>query len=417
MIAGAVAGEPDSGSSVTSPYLDLRARRLEYLGPRPEPSAGDEVREITLGWFGPSDPDEPVAGDLWWSADLAVREANSANGSGQPLIRLIPKWSENPWGTGIAGLFKAVYENKLSAIIGSIDGASTHLAEQVVAKAQLPLLSPVSTDKSVNLAGVSWMFSCAPADDVIAPVMAELAWTARPAGVGRLILVSGTDHDSRALAGELLKALSRKHQTPQFRFEVSPGAVSLEAQRPALARAGPDTVLLVAEPGDAARLVRSIRELAPACVIIGDHRLARFRFRSLAGTAAEGVRLPLLLRPGETEALFGRFAALFRARYQREPDYAAALSYDATRLMMEAIHHAGPDRGRIREELVRLTPWRGMVGEVRWNGLGENTGGTPRPGVIRGGQTRLLESPAGDELPPSPSAKSNGPTEHEPTQH
>jgi hypothetical protein len=41
------------------------------------------------------------------------------------------------------------YEDKVWAIIGGIDGATTHLAEQVAAKAQLTLVNPVATDRSI----------------------------------------------------------------------------------------------------------------------------------------------------------------------------------------------------------------------------------------------------------------------------
>ena len=108
---------------------------------------------------------------MWCAACLAIEEANQAGGYEGLPFRLVPGWSGNPWGSGITAVTRMVYSQKVWAVIGGIDGPSTHLAEQVVAKARLPLLSPGSTDKTVNLANVPWMFSCVPDDHLLAPVL------------------------------------------------------------------------------------------------------------------------------------------------------------------------------------------------------------------------------------------------------
>ena len=64
------------------------------------------------------------------------------------------------------------YNDRVWAIIGSIDGVATHVAEQVVTKALLPLIDPGSTDRTVNAAMVPWMFSCLPGDPAIADALA-----------------------------------------------------------------------------------------------------------------------------------------------------------------------------------------------------------------------------------------------------
>ena len=53
-------------------------------------------------------------------------------------------------------------------------GPSAHLAEQVVAKARLPLVCPVSSDRTANVANVPWMFSVLPGDNAQAPCLAEV---------------------------------------------------------------------------------------------------------------------------------------------------------------------------------------------------------------------------------------------------
>ncbi|MFO1499029.1 MAG: ABC transporter substrate-binding protein [Verrucomicrobiota bacterium] len=247
------------------PYLRYRDLSLGYTGPD---EARTNLAEIRIAWFGPSDPLDRTAGGMWWAASRAVREANeaggyreSAAGEGRPF-RLIPSWSTNVWGAGVAQLARLVYEAEPVALVGSIDSATTHLAEQVVAKANLPLVSPVTTDQSITLAGVSWMFACAPSDPVIARVLVQHLVTGLSSNRDKVVVVNTTDHESRMQAREVLKALNLHQLTPQFRFEVL-RALAITAQLRALAPFRPATVLVVASAEDSARLVRAIREGAP----------------------------------------------------------------------------------------------------------------------------------------------------------
>ena len=343
---------------------------LEYRG-----SEGDftNLAEIRIGWFGPHDATNSSTADEWWAANLAVREGNAQGGCANLPVRLVPRWAADSWRAGGALLTRMVYDEQPLALLGSVDSPSTHLAEQVVAKANLPLVSPVATDKSVTLAGVSWMFSCAPADDAIARVLVADVLAMLPGVTDELALVACTDHESRMTAREVLRELSRCHRLPGFRFDIPANALEITRQMVALGESRPAAVLVVASAEDTARLVAAVREKAPAARIFGSQSMGRFRFRDLAGPAAEGVRFPLLFVPDRRNQATARFIDRFTAECGRAPDYTAALAYDATRFLIEAIRRAGPNRARIRENLKELSPWAGIAGTICFDGTGQNT--------------------------------------------
>ncbi|MBL7041774.1 MAG: ABC transporter substrate-binding protein, partial [Pirellulaceae bacterium] len=200
LLAFSSAGRDSAGAEPDrrKPFFDARKQRSEYAGPGRETSTSEEeVEEVLIGYFGPSDPDDPIGGDLWKAAQLAIAQVNSKGGYRGKPFRLVPAWSENPWGTGVKLVTRLAYDQRVWAIVGGIDGPTTHLAEQVVAKARLPLVSPISTDKTVNLANVPWMFSLAPGDHLLAPPLA--AEIAARIGDGHFMIVSADDHDSRLL--------------------------------------------------------------------------------------------------------------------------------------------------------------------------------------------------------------------------
>ena len=513
----------------SAPFFQFRETTLGYHGPAADFT---NLTEIRLGWFGPTNLDDPLTGDLWWAASYAIREANRQSAergtrnaehgtrnpksegssisevrkpawSGQPAgtgsaagkrtedsnsgrpqfrgsgfglpsdfgfrisdfdrlpFRLIPRWAADPWGTGVSRLTRMVYDEQPLALIGSVDSASTHLAEQVVAKANLPLVSPIATDKSVTLAGVSWMFSCAPSDDVIArvlvdeilatlnaasadesairnpqPAIAGSLPTSAPAANSefrvprsafphRLALLTGTDHESRMLTREVLREFSRRGRMPDLRLDVPPGAPDVSRQMERLAESKPEIVLIIAGAEDSARLVQAVHASTPqglgvrqplaasraidtnqkapedgrtpgpsrassdwplaACALFGSQSMGRARFRELAGPAAEGVRFPLLFTADPADPHYARFANRFQTERGRAPDYTAVMTYDATRLLIEAILKAGPNRARIRETLSGLSPWPGLAGPIQFDGTGQNTRSNLRLGTIRDG--------------------------------
>ena len=381
-----------------------------------EPDVVATVNEVRIGYFGPADPEHPLGGDMWRAARLAIERANAEGGYRGRPFRLVPAWSENPWGTGTAQLARLVYRHQVWAIVGGIDGPSTHLAEQVVAKARLTLISPVSTDKTVNLANVPWMFSLAPGDHLAAEPLAEEI--KRRQAAGALVLLSADDHDSRMFTAELKKALSKRNLGLRRQIEFHRGARQSATLARQVLEIGPAIVIVSADPGDSARQVAALRTAGYVGRIFGGPAMGHREFVARAADAAEGVVFPLLYdtsdsglkqrvpllacpavqrehsprntagqassgtqvigntlfqpAPGES-ASGGEFHKAYNRKHERQPDYTAAHTYDAVRLLVAAIRTAGLDRAGIRDALAELSPWTGATGLVSFDGLGSNT--------------------------------------------
>ena len=367
------------------PFYRLREHQAEYAGPGRDEPPPQDVDEVLLGYFGPGDPAHPDGGDLWLAAQMAVDEANRQRGYRGKPFRIVARWSENPWGTGVAEVARMVYDEKVWAIVGGIDGPSTHLAEQVVAKARLPLVSPATSDKTVNLANVPWMFSLLPGDHLQAPVVA--AAVSDRVGSRAFVLVSAVDHDSRLFAAELRKCLASRRLAPRYHFEHSEAPQDEPRLLDRIVESKPDAVVLVAGAHQGARLLVGLRGRGFAGLVFGSATMGRRRFHEEAGDAAEGVLFPLLYDPQQAsqEKASAAFCAAFTSRFGTSPDYAAAHTYDAFRLLVAAIRTAGLNRARIRDALRDLSPYSGVTGTVAWDLQGSNTRAVSL-GTIRDGR-------------------------------
>jgi branched-chain amino acid transport system substrate-binding protein len=348
-------------------FSNLRSHQTEYAGPGREKGSAANVKEVLIGYFGPSLPSDPRGGDMWNAACLAVEQANRKGGYKGLPFRLVAGWSENPWGTGVTEVARMVYIDKVWAIIGGIDGPSTHLAEQVVAKARLTLINPASTDKTVNLANVPWMFSCLPADHLLAPVLAKAI--ASDVGKQSFILVSAVDHDSHLFTVELTKSFIQYKLSPSYQFEFKPGQDNYDGLVEEIMRARPDALVLAAPAVESVKMISAVRSRGFGGIIYGGPCLGRQDFIQRAGDAAEGVVFPLLFKHGKELAAFEK---VFIARFGRRPDNLAAHTYDAVNLLIVAIRKAGLNRARIRDVVSELSPWKGVTGTIKWDPSGAN---------------------------------------------
>jgi branched-chain amino acid transport system substrate-binding protein len=72
-----------------------------------------------------------------------------------------------------------------------------------------------------------------------------------------------------------------------------------------------------------------------------------------------------------------RFVEAFRKRFGMTPDGNAALAYDATMLLADAVTHAGSDRRHIRDYLATLAehgPYQGVTGPIAFSPDGDPLG-------------------------------------------
>jgi len=370
--------------SAPVPHFDARRQQTEYVGPAREPIDREDLQEILIGYFGPSDLDDPVSGPLWRAAQEAIRDANEQGGYHGTPFRLLPVWSADPWGTGIKQLTRLVYRDQVWAIVGGPDGPSTHLAEQVVAKARLPLVSPVSTDKTVNLANVPWMFSLAPGDHLIVKTLAPSIVTA--AAEGPVVVISANDHDSYLFWRELNQQLRQAHVVPAFHFQFKPATGPLgRIVRECLA-ADPAAVVAIADASDSRRLVQAVRQAGFDRVIFGGPNMGRGAFIESTRSANPGdIVFPLLHHVGtcRKDAVDAR-----DAKRAGRADFASLHAYDAVTLVVTAIRQAGLSRAAIRRALRDQSPCEGRSGRIEWDGLGGNTRAVTL-GTIRRGSLAL----------------------------
>jgi ABC-type branched-subunit amino acid transport system substrate-binding protein len=334
---------------------------VEFTGPRGGTVGPSSLRELRIGVFGPD------TGEAFNGAALAVERWNAAGGFRGTPLRLVARWSDDPWRGGAREMVRLVYQDSVWAVLGFVNGDATHIAEQVVTKAWVPLVAPVSADPSLTYIRIPWIFRLPPDEEAQAGALVRDGVLAR--SLAHVGLVTSSDHDGRTFANAVLERLTAAELPPAFHFEV-PASGDLAALAARALSFDPDAVIVRLPPA-------AMRELLD--------RLSR-----------AGVRVPLFVPwipgmdppalrdryPGEVLVVrpfreadnpaYADFARVYRARYRVEPTPTAAYSYDAVNLLVSALEASGLNRAALRDAIAAQTGFVGATGVVSWDNAGGN---------------------------------------------
>jgi ABC-type branched-subunit amino acid transport system substrate-binding protein len=345
--------------------------------------AGFAVQEVRIGYFGPSDGDD----DMFAAACLAIERANAAGGDEGTVYRLMPCWSEEPWGSGIKQVVRMVYEDDVCAIIGGVDGPTTHLVEQVVAKARLPLINPVSSDVSISLANVPWMYTCVPGDDLQAKALMQTL-DEMPVSA-RIVLLSANDHDSHLFADEIVKALNRVKRSVDFHYEFDHKRKDISELMEQVVGHEPDVLVLSAGVRNCVRIVNAVEGKLEGAVIVGPGCMGSNSFIDGIENMPERIVFPLLYHADRKRV---DVDALYFERTGKHLDYRSAYTYDAVNILLDAIGQVGAGRQDLHDRLSGMTPWKGVAGKIQWDSKGRNVTAVGL-GTYRHGKLIRIEHP------------------------
>jgi branched-chain amino acid transport system substrate-binding protein len=354
------------------PYADTTDQRLEAA-----PKL-DDLEAVRIGLFVPSRGDRAAAGlAMRRGAELAIEAANASGGYRGVPFALMVRPDDHVWGSA-REVVQLVYADRVWAVVGAIGGESTHIAEQIVTKAHLPLVAPAASEASLTQINIPWMFRCFPGDDELADTVVD---DLRARGLLRAaVVVADTyDHHHRAQAWE--KAFTGRGGSVVATVVVEPGGGDAEmgvALR-VLLELQPDAVVVWTPLADGVSVLRWLRQHELEAALYGGPDLAVPQLVAELGAAADRLRAAAGCDLWSQREPLQRFREQYEARYGETPDATAALTFDGVGMVVRAIRSGGLNRARIRDALSEMNGHEGVCGPRAF----DNTGATTAPPVLR----------------------------------
>jgi ABC-type branched-subunit amino acid transport system substrate-binding protein len=368
------------------PYKEHFLLQMEYTGPGraiPEP---EDVKTVKIGFIGPimstvsvatggKSHEEALGIKMLQGARLAVEQWNERGGYLRRKIpfELVVSNDNGLWGASGNEIIKMAYKDHVWGILGTIDGANSHIAIRVALKAELVMMNTGDTDPTFIETNIPWVMRCIGDDRQQSYLLMD--YLIRKMGYKRIGIIRASNRYGRFGVREVRDS-ARRLGFPiilEMAYRVGSGDYSLQLER--LKAANLDAVIHWGDAEDSAAILNAMRKMGMNQPYFASDRTVAEAFTRVAGANAEGVICAYPWNPDRKDPKLEEFRAAFRKRFNSEPETYAAHGYDGMNLLIWAVQVAGLNRAKIRDVLAyRSKPWPGVTGDIPFSAALDDLG-------------------------------------------
>lgn len=368
------------------PFKEHFLIQVEYTGPGralPEPQ---DLETVKLGFIGPimstvsvatggKSHEETLGIKMLQGARLAIEHANAKGGYFKRNIpfELVVTNDNGLWGASGNEIVNMVYKDKAWAILGTIDGANSHIAIRVALKAEIAMMNSGDTDPTFVETNIPWAFRCISDDRQQGYLLVDYLY--RKLGLKRIGIIRASSRYGRFGVREI-KDGSRRLGNPiilEMAYNLGTRDFSLQLER--LRKENLDAIIHWGDAIEGARILNQMRDMGMKQPYLACDRCLSDEFIEIAGKNAEGVICPSPWNPKGKNKRLTEFRKAFRKRFGEEPETFAAHAYDGMNMLIWAVQVAGLNRAKIRDMLAyRGTPWKGVTGDIMLSACHDDVG-------------------------------------------
>ncbi|MBI4866570.1 MAG: ABC transporter substrate-binding protein [Candidatus Wallbacteria bacterium] len=347
------------------------------------PLAGHVVR---VGFLGPlTGPASPYGESCRRGIELALADA-AASGPG-PSFELVAVDDAGDEVKAGAGAVKLAHEDKVVAILGAVNSASTHVAARVAAMAGCPQLTSVSTDPALTRTNNRWLFRNLADDTLQGAALARYLYDTR--SLKRIALLHDDNRYGRGGARVIRSESERRGLPLVLDREFARGTTVFDGLAQDVAASKAEAVVIWGLFAEAADIAKALSASGIRALVTGGDGLASPAFLARAQAAAEGAVVTYPFDPAAANPETRGFVERYQARHGAPPDSFAAHSYDAAMAVVRAVREVGADRERVRAALAGMPPSRGVAGSFELDEAG-NARAAVELAVVQDGRFRPL---------------------------
>jgi branched-chain amino acid transport system substrate-binding protein len=297
---------------------------------------------------------------------IAIDEANAAGGYKGKKFEAVVKNDNGLWGASANEVVTLSYEDKVWAIIGTVDGANTHIAIRVALRTEVPIVNVADLDPTLVETKIPWLIRVIPDDRQQTYTIAYYVY--KQLGLNSVAILRANNRYGRFGVAQFRKSSIKLGKPAPIEINYEPNFdkvnPNFDIQMARLEEVKPDAVVLWADAEAGGALVRKIRDHGMNFPIFACERIVHPDFLKAAGKAAEGIVAIYPFDPNAKNPKYTEFARRYEERFHEKPDCYAVHSYDGTMITIEAIRRAGLNRYRIRDAMEEMRHWDGASGPV-----------------------------------------------------
>ena len=367
----------------TRPYKQFFLDPLEYRGYGRQIPEPEQVDSVKIGFLGPIEPtvsvatgglshEEPLGRKMLQGAKLAIERANAGGGyrGGKIPYRLVVRNDNGLWGASGNEIIHLAYKDKVRAILGTIDGANSHIAIRVALKVEIPVMNTGDTDPTFTETAIPWVFRVISDDRQMCYLLADFVF--KKLKLTRVAALRANNRYGRIGIDEFRDAATRLGHPFLAELNYPVGDTDFTPQLQRIKSLNPEVVITYGDAVESGLILKQMRAMGMNQWFIGSDRMVSPEFIKNAGENIGKAAAGYPYNPGSSDPRYLEFKRLFYKRFGETPETYAAHAYDGMCMLIEAIEKAGLNRARIRDELANMKYYDGVTGKKEFDAVFNN---------------------------------------------
>jgi branched-chain amino acid transport system substrate-binding protein len=365
------------------PYKRFFLEPVPYRGYGREIPEAELVESVKIGFLGPIEPtvsvatggashEEPLGRKMLQGAQLAIEDANTRGGyrGGGTPYELVIRNDNGLWGASGNEIVDLAYNEHVWAILGTIDGANSHIAIRVALKAEVPIMNTGDTDPTFVETSIPWVCRNITDDRQMSYALADYVFGTLE--LTRVAALRANNRYGRISIDEFRDAATRLGHPFLAELNYQLGDTDFGPQLEAIKALAPEAVITYGDAAESAMILKQMRAMGMDQWFIGSDRMVTPTFLEDVGQGASKIIAGYPYDPTRDDPQYLQFVERFTKRFGEPPETYAAHAYDGMTQLIEAIERAGLNRALILDQLMATKTWRGVTGEKNYDAICAN---------------------------------------------
>jgi len=371
---------PGYGRHIPEPH-HIDTIKIGFIGPifdtTTDPIGDREGRELRVNqrvirWDGyQASHLAPMGKKMLQGATLAIEHANNRGGyRGKIPFKMIVRNDNGNWRSSGRELIMLAYKDSVWAVLGTIDGANSHIAIRAALKAEIPVMNSADTDPTFVETNIPWVFRCITDDREMCYLLADFAF--KKLGLKRVAALRATNRYGRMSIDEFRDAATRLGKPFITELQYQEGDVDFTNQLKRIQALKADGIITYGNLRESALILKQMREFGMQQWYLGSDRMVSEQFAQIVGIDAGNVAAAFPYNPARNDPDYLKFIDDFRNRFRELPETYAAHAFDGMNMIIEAIEKSGLNRALIRDELAKMQLYKGVTGIKEFDAVFSN---------------------------------------------
>lgn len=298
--------------------------------------------------------------------ELAVEEINRGGGLNGTPMKILVEDTRGKSDESRTAVTKLIEQNRVIALLGEVASSNSLAAAPVAQARKVPMITPSSTNPQVTAQG-DFIFRVCFIDPFQGYVMAKFARENLKAQTAAILWDNSQDY-SKGLAEVFKREFPRMGGRIVQDVTYASSDVDFSSQLTRIRSARPDVIYIPGYYSEVSLIARKARELGITVPLLGSDGWTSPTLLERAGGALEGCYYSDHYSLESDKPVVRKFVESFRQKYGHDPNSLAALGYDATWILADAIKRAGSfDPVKMRDAIAGTKDFPGVTGKITIN--------------------------------------------------